>query len=586
MPICQSFYNINAWYEKFATVVTSLGFISSHHDSALFVKHLSVGRILLSLSVDDMIITRDDSIGIESLKLELAHRFAMKDLGLLCYFLDKMVEDIPIDVKEKLTPTDGDPLPDPSLYQTLVSSLVYLTVTRLDISYAVHIKSKKQDVISKSSTKVEYRAMAVTTSKIVWLHWLLADMGVPMNHATPLHCDNRSAIQIARNSVFHERTKHIEIDYVFTKPCSRPRFRFLTDKLSMFLAAAFLIRLDAKKKRSSLSPTVAVVVVYVNIRFGFCLVSLLGLDLSFNLIWFALIWLTLVSMDTSKNVLKSDTSLFEQFQKFVDMYAKFKIILDLLEQHKKFLALHPHAMSTSYNKELTSSFFKWILDSGATHHMSNILLQFISLSLNSLKSIMAANGESMTLAGIGSIDTPSVSLSDVYYIPSLTMNLASVSKICDSGGDVNFSVSDCSIYDRETHEMVRTSHRQGYLYILDHFRNIHDTTSSSVDLSSIWLNRFSSTFYLWHSRLGYVSGSRLRFLASTGVLGDLETHDISDYSGCKLTKFLALPFTNNISSSTALFDIVHSDVWGPSLVSVKGGSKYYVSFIDDFTSYN
>ncbi|GKE67183.1 gag-pol polyprotein [Tanacetum coccineum] len=83
--------------------------------------------------VDDMIVTGDDCAGIESQKLELAHRFAMKDLGLLRYFMDKMVKDIPIDAKAKYTPTDGDPLPDPSLYQTIVGSLVYLTVTRLDI---------------------------------------------------------------------------------------------------------------------------------------------------------------------------------------------------------------------------------------------------------------------------------------------------------------------------------------------------------------------------------------------------------------------------------------------------------------------
>ncbi|GJY16660.1 hypothetical protein Tco_0387082 [Tanacetum coccineum] len=63
----------------------------------------------------------------------------------------------------------------------------------------------------------EYRAMAVTTSEIVWLPWLLADMGVHISCSTPLHYDNRKAIQIAHNLVFHERTKHIEIDYHFTR---------------------------------------------------------------------------------------------------------------------------------------------------------------------------------------------------------------------------------------------------------------------------------------------------------------------------------------------------------------------------------
>ncbi|GJZ00872.1 uncharacterized mitochondrial protein-like protein [Tanacetum coccineum] len=256
-----------AWYEKFAAVVTSLGFVSSHHDSALFVKHSGVGRFGLTT---------------------------------------QKVEDIPIDVKAKYTLTDVHIVSQFVAAPTTVHWVVVLHIlmclrgTRFqtllfpsmsslelcaycDSDWASDVvsrksttgffiflgdsliswKSKKQDVLSKSSTEVEYRVMAVTISEIVWLHWLLADMGVRISHSTPLHCDNRSTIHIARNSVFRERAKHIEIDChftchhlqagtislpfvlsalqivdIFTKPHSGPRFRFLNDKLSMFLAAA------------------------------------------------------------------------------------------------------------------------------------------------------------------------------------------------------------------------------------------------------------------------------------------------------------------------------------------------------------
>ena len=56
-----------------------------------------------------------------------------------------------------------------------------------------------------------------TTSELFWLRWLLKDLGVSTSSATPLYCDNQSAIQIAQNDVFHEQTKHIEIDCHFIR---------------------------------------------------------------------------------------------------------------------------------------------------------------------------------------------------------------------------------------------------------------------------------------------------------------------------------------------------------------------------------
>ncbi|KAA0067105.1 putative mitochondrial protein [Cucumis melo var. makuwa] len=66
-------------------------------------------------------------------------------------------------------------------------------------------------------TKSEYHALADTIAELLWLCWLLADMGVPQQGPTLLHCDNRSAIQIAHNDIFHECTKHIENDCHFIR---------------------------------------------------------------------------------------------------------------------------------------------------------------------------------------------------------------------------------------------------------------------------------------------------------------------------------------------------------------------------------
>ena len=76
-------------------------------------------------------------------------------------------------------------------------------------------RSKKQTHVAYSSTEAEYRALTDTTSEFLWLRWLFKDLGVSTSSATPLYCDNQSAIHIAHNDVFHERTKHIKIDCHF-----------------------------------------------------------------------------------------------------------------------------------------------------------------------------------------------------------------------------------------------------------------------------------------------------------------------------------------------------------------------------------
>ncbi|XP_019168865.1 PREDICTED: uncharacterized protein LOC109164771 [Ipomoea nil] len=73
-------------------------------------------------------------------------------------------------------------------------------------------RSKKQATVSRSSSEAEYRALATTVCEVQWIKSLLRDLQVEIDKPAALFCDNKAAIAISENHVFHERTKHIEID--------------------------------------------------------------------------------------------------------------------------------------------------------------------------------------------------------------------------------------------------------------------------------------------------------------------------------------------------------------------------------------
>ncbi|KAL7587641.1 hypothetical protein Lser_V15G38703 [Lactuca serriola] len=73
-------------------------------------------------------------------------------------------------------------------------------------------RTKKQSVVARSSAEAEYRSMANTVCEVVWLRWLLQDFDATQKGPTPLMCDNDAARHIVVNPVYHERTKHVEMD--------------------------------------------------------------------------------------------------------------------------------------------------------------------------------------------------------------------------------------------------------------------------------------------------------------------------------------------------------------------------------------
>ena len=69
-----------------------------------------------------------------------------------------------------------------------------------------------KEAVSRSSSEAEYRSMADATCELIWIHNLLTDLHCVPPGPAALYCDNQSALHIASNPVYHERTKHIEND--------------------------------------------------------------------------------------------------------------------------------------------------------------------------------------------------------------------------------------------------------------------------------------------------------------------------------------------------------------------------------------
>ena len=191
----------------------------------------------------------------------------------------------PIDQNHRLALDDSPMYSDPVRYRRLIGRLIYLTITRPELCYSVHVlaqfmqcpreihweaatrilrylkghpgqgiflrqnsalqliaycdsdwgacpltrrsltgyfiflggspiswKTKKQHTVSRSSAEAEYRSMAFTCCELSWLKALLKSLGVSHSLPMRLYYDSQAALYIAANPVFHERTKHIEID--------------------------------------------------------------------------------------------------------------------------------------------------------------------------------------------------------------------------------------------------------------------------------------------------------------------------------------------------------------------------------------
>jgi hypothetical protein len=159
------------WLNNIGQYIITSGFQTSNANFALYVKKTDRGIIVIIIYVDDLTITINNDANISDLKKLLKQKFEMKDLGELCYFLNiEVIQSlkgiwllqrqyalnklskygmtcckpisIPLEQNVKLSVDEDDLVEDTTMYRHIMGSLIYMTITRPNLRYAIRVVSR------------------------------------------------------------------------------------------------------------------------------------------------------------------------------------------------------------------------------------------------------------------------------------------------------------------------------------------------------------------------------------------------------------------------------------------------------------
>jgi hypothetical protein len=151
---------------------------------------------------------------------------------------------------------------------------------------------------------------------------------------------------------------------------------------------------------------------------------------------------------------------------------------------------------------------RWILDTGASNHMTGARSAFASLDTGITGSVQFGDGSTARIEGSGVVllsckNGEHRSLSNVYYLPRLTANIISIGQLDEGGYEVLVKGGVMAIRDEEIWLLAKIPHSPGRLYVLD------ATIARPVCLAA----RGAEDVWVWHARLGHVNFTALHKMA-------------------------------------------------------------------------
>ena len=234
----------------------------------------------------------------------------------------------------------------------------------------------------------------------------------------------------------------------------------------------------------------------------------------------------------------------------------------------------------------------WIVDSGASSHMTQRKELLMSYEqFDKPQKVTIGDGHMVEACGKGDIqftmtlnnDKPKrVTMRDTLYVPKLTCSLFSVRATVMKGNTVEFENGSCMIYNRNG-MLLGTGSLVDKLYYL----KVNSVARESISLATG--SEVENKVDLWHQRLGHLNEIQLRELTNKDLVKGVnipKSTRISFCEKCVEGKMSKKPFkpVGEIRSVRKL-QCIHSDVCGPMPTQSIGGSRYYVTFIDDYSRY-
>ncbi|KAL0334047.1 UNVERIFIED_CONTAM: Retrovirus-related Pol polyprotein from transposon RE1 [Sesamum angustifolium] len=220
------------WNIELTSKLESYGFTQSPHDHYLFTLRKDSLFLALIVYVDDVLLTGNSLDDLNAVKSYLDDLFTIKDLGNSKYFLglelarsaqgtyvtqrtylQDIIHDCRLDnAKPKSTPLPAGIKFDASSGSSLASPERYRRLTRIGLLALILGAMFLATAFSWVILLFPGKSRSKPPSELLWVNSILGEFGIQLVTPIPFHCDNKAAIHITENPVFHERTKHLDID--------------------------------------------------------------------------------------------------------------------------------------------------------------------------------------------------------------------------------------------------------------------------------------------------------------------------------------------------------------------------------------